>query len=146
MNAHVHSFDYPDGPGHRGVDTSIEAAEKMAPAAAALRVKILKAVAATGQEGLTVLEGCAQHGWDRFGAQPRFTELKLAHEIVDSGQRRRNPSGVRAIVRVVPAAQACPETGGQHNGDGTYPRLRQPCQGDRGTAARSAKQGHEQRH
>lgn len=108
MNAHVHSFDYPDGPGHRGVDTSIEAAEKMAPAAAALRVKILKAVAAAGPDGLTILEGCAQQGWDRFGAQPRFTELKLAHEIVDSGQRRRNPSGVSGTGIWKMTARSCP--------------------------------------
>ena len=99
------SDTYPDAPGHRGVDTSIEAAEKIAPAAAAIRAKVLRAIAAAGSQGLTVLEGCEQYGWDRHGAQPRFSELKLAHAIRDSGQRRRNPSGVRAIVWVLAEAQ-----------------------------------------
>ena len=98
MNAHY--FPYQGGPGRQPVDTSIEAAVKIAPFAPAIAGKVLQAVIAAGPLGLTVLEGCARYGWDRHGAQPRFTELKLAGKIADSGQRRRNPSGVRAIAWV----------------------------------------------
>ena len=39
-------------------------------------------------------------GVDRTTAQPRTSELRLRHMIKDSGQRRRNASGKRAIVWV----------------------------------------------
>lgn len=104
MNAHSH--DYPDAPGHRGIDTSVEASAKIASYAPVLRDQVLKGVLASGPSGLTVLEGCERFGWDRHGAQPRFTELKVQGKIVDSGQRRRNPSGVRAIVWVTPETQS----------------------------------------
>lgn len=101
----AHDNDYPENPGHRGVDTSIEAAQKVASIAPVLREKVLQGVAAAGANGLTVLEGCERFGWDRHGVQPRFTELKVLGKIIDSGQRRRNPSGVRAIVWVTPDLQ-----------------------------------------
>lgn len=107
----AHEDDYPNTPGHRGVDTSMEAAEKVASIAPAIREKVLQGVAAAGAAGLTVLEGCQQFGWDRHGAQPRFTELKALGKIIDSGQRRRNPSGVRAIVWVTPDLQGSQSCG-----------------------------------
>lgn len=93
---------FPDGPWAYPVDTSIEGAEKAEPWAKCVRDKVLRAVAAAGATGLTVLECCEQYQLDRHGAQPRFTELRIAGKIVDSGMRRRNPSGVRAIVWVLP--------------------------------------------
>lgn len=93
---------FAEGPWAYPVDTSIEAAEKIEPVAGVIREKVLRAVAAAGSSGITVLECCAQHGLDRFGVQPRFSELRVAGKIVDSGMRRRNPSGVRAIVWVLP--------------------------------------------
>ena len=118
MNAYIPYQDYPDTPGHRGVDTSMEAADKIASSAPALRHKVLQAVSASGAAGLTVLEGCDRFGWDRHGAQPRFTELKVGGKIIDSGERRRNPSGVRAIVWIAAEPQGSlalvyPETGGR---------------------------------
>ncbi|WP_422057975.1 hypothetical protein [Sphingomonas sp.] len=92
---------FANGPWSYPVDTSLEAAAKIEPAANVLREKVLRTVAAAGPSGSTVLEMAAQ-GYDRHGIQPRFSELRTAGKIVDSGMRRRNPSGVRAIVWVLP--------------------------------------------
>jgi hypothetical protein len=89
---------YPDAPGHRGVETSIEAADAMAPATGPLQKLVLAAIKAAGSSGLTTDE-LAQHvRIDRGSVQPRTSELRRKHLIVDSGQRRRNRNGKRAIV------------------------------------------------
>ncbi len=92
---------FANGPWSYPVDTSLEAAVKVEPVASVLREKVLRTVAAAGPDGSTVLEMAAQ-GYDRHGIQPRFSELRAAGKIADSGLRRRNPSGVRAIVWVLP--------------------------------------------
>jgi hypothetical protein len=89
-------------PGHYGVDTSVEAANFIAPAVPLLQEQVFAAVARAGANGLTVVEGCEAAPWDRYAAQPRFSELRKARRIADSGMRRRNPSGVNAIVWVLP--------------------------------------------
>lgn len=89
---------YPDGPGHRGVETSIEAAEYIAPRVGTLQAKALSAIRAAGERGLTALELADALGVDRWSIQPRTTELRAKRLIMDSGQRRQNPSGVNAIV------------------------------------------------
>lgn len=100
--------DYPNSPGHRGVSTSIEAAEAIAPAAPVIRERVFRAVSAAGPNGLTVMEFVARSGVDDRGAQPRFSELRSARRIADSGQRRKNPSGVRAIVWTLPCHAQAP--------------------------------------
>jgi len=106
-------FSFPHSPGHRGISTSMEAAECIAPAAAFLRDKVLRAVTHAGHRGITVLEFCGLYGVDRMGAQPRFSELRRMQKIADSGQRRPNPSGVRAIVWSLPEhVQAPPQRAG----------------------------------
>lgn len=94
---------YPDTPGHRGIDTSIAAADAIAPESSTLRRLALNAI--TGQEahGLTTLELSALVGVDAGSIQPRTSELKASGKIADSGQRRRNPNGKRAIVWVASA-------------------------------------------
>lgn len=89
---------YPTLPGHRGVDTSIRAAEEIAPAAGTLRAKVLAAIKATGAEGLTTNELVDRLGIDRDSLQPRTSELKAQGLIRDSGQRRRNANGKLSIV------------------------------------------------
>ncbi|MEG3166405.1 hypothetical protein U1701_17630 [Sphingomonas sp. PB2P19] len=48
--------------------------------------------------GLTVDEVCSLAGYPRYSLQPRFTELRHKEMIRDTGLRRRNVSGAKAIV------------------------------------------------
>lgn len=89
---------YPQTPGHRGVSTSIEAGEAIAEGIGTLRKLALKLIRDAGLAGLTALETCREAGVDRIAMQPRLSELKRMKLIADSGQRRLNPSGIRAIV------------------------------------------------
>ena len=90
--------NYPDQPGHRGIDTSIEAANAIAPAAGKLQRMVLNAIADAGYIGRTTDEVAAFLRQHRTSVQPRTSELRRKGLIRDSGQRRRNASGVRAIV------------------------------------------------
>lgn len=91
---------YPDAPGHRGVDTSVAAAEALAPDLGRLQQLAAKTIKAAGASGLTADELAARLGEARWSIQPRTTELKHKGVIVDSGQRRENVTGKRAIVWV----------------------------------------------
>ena len=92
---------YPTMPGHRGVDTSIAAADMVAGIAGPLRRMVYKAVHEAGPLGLTTDEIAAALRMPRYSVQPRTTELKYDRRIRDSGRRRPNASGCRAIVWVV---------------------------------------------
>lgn len=91
---------YPDSPGHRGVDTSIAAAEMMAGIAGPLRRMVYRVVHEAGPRGLTTDEIAATLRMPRYSVQPRTTELKYDRRIRDSGRRRANASGCNAIVWV----------------------------------------------
>lgn len=96
-------FAYSDSlPGHRGVETSVAAAEHIAPAAARLQALVLTAVTNAGERGITVVEMATRYGLDRMSIQPRFSELRSLRKIADSGLRRKNPSGVNAICWTMP--------------------------------------------
>lgn len=107
MNAHAH--DYPDAPGHRDIDTSIEAARSIATSAGRLQRTALFALQEVGLRGLTSQELADRTGIDFASIQPRTSELRRKGLIEDSGQRRHNRNGKRAIVWV-----ACQNTGGDH--------------------------------
>jgi len=89
---------YPDTPGHRGIDTSIAAADTVAGVAGPLRRMVYKAVHEAGYRGLTTDEIAAALRMPRYSVQPRTTELKHDQRICDSGRRRPNVSGCNAIV------------------------------------------------
>lgn len=91
---------YPETPGHRGVETSMEAADAIAPATGRLQTMAFDAIRAAGSEGLTADELAAVLDVSRWAIQPRTTELRRKHLIIDSGVRRRNVTGRRAIVWV----------------------------------------------
>ena len=94
---------FPDAPGHRGVETSVEAAADLAPCVTRLKKLALETITAAGPDGFTAEELAETLGLARVVIQPRTTELKLLGQIVDSGQRRRNrSSGKRAIVWTLP--------------------------------------------
>ena len=94
--------NYPDSPGHRGVETSIEAAEALAPKLGRLQRMAEQAIFNAGPAGLTADELAEQLELDRYSIQPRTTELKRKGLVVDSGTRRLNASGKRAVVWVSP--------------------------------------------
>ncbi|WP_239025861.1 hypothetical protein [Sphingomonas paeninsulae] len=97
----MHSAIYPDAPGHRGIDTSIEAADAIAAVAGPLRRLVYAAIYGAGSVGLTTDEIAVALDMHRYSVQPRTSELKCDHRIEDSGRRRKNASGCNAIVWVV---------------------------------------------
>jgi predicted transcriptional regulator len=98
MNAHANI--YPNAPGHRGVSTSMEAADALAPKLGPLQKTVLDAVRNAGARGLTTNELADRLRIDRGTAQPRTSELKRLGLIRDSQVRRPNSNGKRAIVWV----------------------------------------------
>lgn len=93
---------YPDTPGHRGVDTSAAAAEGLAPHLGRLQRLTLDAITDAGAHGLTANELAAALDVPREAIQPRTSELRRKGLIVDSGTRRFNSNGKKAIVWTLP--------------------------------------------
>ena len=93
---------YPNAPGHRNVDTSIAAADALAPKLGRLQRMAADAIREASPHGLTADELAAQLDMDRWSIQPRTSELKRKGLIRDSGQRRLNCTGKLAIVWIAP--------------------------------------------
>lgn len=93
---------YPDAPGHRGIATSVEAADAIAPKIGRLQRMTLEAIASRGAYGCTADEVSELLDVDHRSTQPRCTELKLKGLVADSGLRRPNKSGRSAIVWCLP--------------------------------------------
>lgn len=91
---------YPDAPGHRDVDTSVAAADALAPKLGRLQLMAQSAIRAAGARGLTADELAARLDMDRWSIQPRTSELRRRGLIRDSDQRRPNATGKMAIVWV----------------------------------------------
>ena len=89
---------YPDAPGHRNVDTSIAAANAIAPKMGRLQRMAEAAIREAGLYGLTADELAARLDMDRYSIQPRTSELRRKGLIRDSGLRRPNATGKQAIV------------------------------------------------
>lgn len=93
---------YPDVPGHRGVETSVEAADAVAPTAGRLQRIVFDAIAQAGPAGRSTNELAEQLHLERGSVQPRTSELRSKRLIADSGLRRPNANGKRAIVWTLP--------------------------------------------
>lgn len=91
---------YPDAPGHRNVDTSVAAADALAPSLGRLQRMALDSIRDAGWVGFTADELAACLDMDRWSIQPRTSELKRKGLIRDSGERRPNITGKLAIVWV----------------------------------------------
>lgn len=89
---------YPYPVGHRGVETSIEAARAIASRLGQLQRMTHAAIVQAGLDGLTAHEAAAALNADKAAIQPRLSELRSLGSIVDSGRRRKNASGRNAIV------------------------------------------------
>ena len=85
----------------RHTRTSKAARASMGSMADTLRAIAFRLIHEAGQRGMTALEVVQASGRDRWGIQPRISELVTAKAVADSGQRRTNPSGREAIVWVL---------------------------------------------
>lgn len=90
--------DYPNAPAMGKTDTSAAAAEAIGTVSARVQRAVLHAVYNAGERGLTSHELAVTLGMERTTVQPRTTELRRLGKLRDSGQRRPNPNGKRAIV------------------------------------------------
>lgn len=102
---------YPDAPGHRHVDTSVAAADALAPKLGRLQRMAEAAICCAGHQGLTADELAARLKMDLWSIQPRTSELKRKGLIRDSGRRRRNATGKQAIVWIATALASRMEGG-----------------------------------
>ena len=89
-------FRYPHQPGAQDRDTSRAAATDAAETAPQLRARALAIVEQSN--GLTADEVAGRLGLSILSIRPRLTELSRMGKVRDSGVRRRNASGKKAIV------------------------------------------------
>lgn len=103
---------YPDAPGVRkgAPSTSQEAATALAPQLGRLQKLTLAAIQDAGLNGLTADELAARLEMERWTVQPRTSELKAKGLIADSGNRRKNVTGKRAVVWI--GAEYAPKPAG----------------------------------
>lgn len=109
--------DYPNVPGFRpgSPETSQEAAESVAAAAASREAKALALIAANAANGCTADEVADALEWERYSSRPRLSGLKAQGKIVDSGKRRKAISGRVQAVWVLPEYGPPPADDGQDN-------------------------------
>jgi len=86
----------------RRTRTSSAAYAAIAPFADTLRAIAYRLIHEAQFHGMTALEVVEASGRDRWGIQPRISELVTDKAVVDSGRTRTNPSGKPAIVWVLP--------------------------------------------
>ena len=86
----------------RSTRTSRAALASMGSEADTLRAISFRLIHEAGANGMTALEVVRKSKRDRWGIQPRISELVSAKRVVDSGRTRTNPSGRQAIVWVLP--------------------------------------------
>jgi predicted ArsR family transcriptional regulator len=87
---------YPREPGYKARSTSLSAARSLNDKAPRLRQLCVDQLLLYGP--LTADECARNMGVDKLSIRPRFRELADAGKIIDSGERRANGSGKRAIV------------------------------------------------
>jgi hypothetical protein len=91
---------YPNVAGHRGVETSIAAADEITPHIGKLQKLTFDTILQNGPDGRTGDEVAVQNGYPPHELRARISELRRKGLIADSGQRRRLRSGKRGIVWV----------------------------------------------
>ena len=91
---------YPESAAPGRTDTSAEAATSIEPVTARVQRLVLTAIREAKLSGLTAHELASQLGMERTTTQPRVSELRRLGRVIDSGRRRANANGKRAIVWV----------------------------------------------
>lgn len=95
MNLFDYAERYPYAAGHRGVDTSIEAAKAITPKLNRLQQLVVNYLKANGPAtSEQIAFGC---NVAECAIQPRTSELKKREIIRDSGKRFKNTRGKKAI-------------------------------------------------
>lgn len=89
---------YPNAPGHRGVPTSVAAAESIRPVMGAQQAKIVAFLQERGARGATYAEVCAGTGLATPSVCGRMVELVAAKRVVISAETRLTPSHRKARV------------------------------------------------
>lgn len=87
---------YPQVPGFKARDTSRDSASSTEARAPRLRQLCIDQLMLCGP--LTTDECASNLGIDKLSIRPRFSELAATGKVRDSGERRENGSGKRAIV------------------------------------------------
>lgn len=95
MTARQQSLFYPHSAGFQMTETSHEAAKAARQSAKSIRATILLALK---RRAMTPDEVADLLGLSVLAVRPRFTELKKMKAIRDTGLRRVNISGKRAVV------------------------------------------------
>ena len=91
---------YPYSPGHKEVDTSIEAAEAIKEGVETIRNKVFNVIANKGSFGATADEVAELLNYSPFTVRPRVTELFKLNKI-ERKDKRKNSSQKTAYVYVV---------------------------------------------
>lgn len=89
---------YPDAPGFKAPGPSEQAAEQIAPSAMLLRAAVLKKFEDHYPQGRTADEVAGELRQSILSVRPRVSELKRGGLLIDTGERRKNESGMTATV------------------------------------------------
>ncbi len=89
---------YPHAPGHRGVPTSVIAAEMIKPCTGRLHKRILAYLEQVGPRGAIYTEIMAGTGISSQSLCGRMVELRAAGHVVMTDQTRQTPSNRPASV------------------------------------------------
>lgn len=101
--------------------TSLEAAQSLAEQVTGLRLRVLDAVRAAGDEGLTAEEVERATGLGGNTCRPRLQELREAGLVVRTERRRPTRSGRQAFVHVAGEPPPVPEAQVAANGNLALP-------------------------
>ena len=93
-------LSYPYSPGHKDLDTSIEAAKSIKDKAETIRIKVLNVISNKGIFGATADEVAELLNYSPFAVRPRVTELFKLNKI-ERKDKRKNLSNKAAYVYVV---------------------------------------------
>ena len=96
---------YPDQPGYKRIGTSQEAAISISNTAQTLREMVLKTLVSS-DHGMTADEIADSLDRSILSIRPRVSELAFRGLLEDSGERRRNRSGKRAVVWIPVSQQS----------------------------------------
>lgn len=87
---------YPNAPAARGTDTSRQAAEAVKPRVVSLQERVLEIL--KDGDGMTADEVAGVMEESVLAIRPRVAELHKLGKIADTGERRANESGHKAVV------------------------------------------------